>query len=197
MYLFFDTETTGLPADWKAPQSNLRNWPRLVQIAWLQYDVKGTRIAERDYIIRPEGFTIPEEASRIHGISTERAIREGVDLKKVLEEFSGFIDVSSLIVADNMDFDEKIVGAEFLRVGIKNNLMNTGRICTMKESTDYCKIPGNYGHKWPKLSELHMRLFNHEFEEVHDASADIAACAKCFWELKKRGVIDNLNQKLM
>jgi DNA polymerase III epsilon subunit-like protein len=197
MYLFFDTETTGLPKDWRAPQSDLKNWPRLVQIAWLQYDVGGTRIAERNYIIRPEGFTIPEEASRIHGISTERAMREGVDLKKVLEEFSGFIDVSGSVIAHNMDFDEKVIGAEFLRIGIKNSLMKTGRICTMKESTDYCKIPGRYGFKWPKLSELHMILFSREFEEVHDASVDIAVCAKCFWELKKRGVIDRGENKLM
>lgn len=189
MYLFFDTETTGLPGNWKAPVTDLDNWPRLVQIAWMQYDNEGNKILEQDYIIKPEGFSIPDGASRIHGISTERAEKEGVVLRGVLEEFSGLIDGASLLVAHNMGFDEKIAGAEFLRKGIKNSLFQTDRICTMKASTDYCGLPGNYGYKWPKLAELHYKLFNSEFEEAHNAAVDIAACAKCFWELKLRGIL--------
>ena len=189
MHLFFDTETTGIPGNWNAPLSDIDNWPRLVQIAWLQYDNKGRELSERSYIIKPEGFTIPHNASQIHGISTEQAEREGVALKKVLEEFSGLIDESTFLVAHNMGFDEKIIGAEFLREGIRNSLFQTERICTMKASTDYCKLPGNYGYKWPKLSELHFKLFDDEFREAHNATVDIAACAKCFWELKRRGII--------
>jgi len=189
MYLFFDTETTGLPGNWNAPITDLDNWPRLVQIAWLQYDHKGRKVSGRDYIIKPEGFTIPDDASQIHGITTELALKEGFSLQKVLEEFSSIIDESTCLVAHNMSFDEKIVGAEFLRQRIKNSLSEIERICTMKVSTDYCKLPGKYGYKWPKLSELHIKLFNNDFEEAHDASVDIAACAKCFWELKKIGII--------
>ena len=44
MYLFFDTETTGLPKNWKAPITDLENWPRLVQLAWLVYDNIGNKI---------------------------------------------------------------------------------------------------------------------------------------------------------
>lgn len=194
MYLFFDTETTGLPVNWNAPISDLNNWPRLVQIAWLQYDNRGRKVSGQDFIIKPEGFTIPGEASRIHGISTERALKEGVSLQKVLEEFSGLIDQSAYAVAHNMDFDEKIIGAEFLRQRMPNSLFDTERICTMKASTDYCKLPGNYGYKWPKLSELHIKLFNNDFEEAHDAAVDIAVCAKCFWELKSRGIIKESGQ---
>ena len=40
-YLIFDTETMGLPVDWKSPISNLDNWPRLVQIAWFHCDNSG------------------------------------------------------------------------------------------------------------------------------------------------------------
>lgn len=189
MYLFFDTETTGLPRSWKAPVSDLNNWPRLVQIAWLQYDGKGNKISGQDYIIKPEGFTIPHEASQVHGITTERAMQEGAALNKVLEEFAGLINASSFLVAHNMNFDEKIVGAEFLRGSISNRLFETQRLCTMKASTNYCQLPGNYGYKWPRLSELHIKLFDADFEEAHNASVDIEACAKCFWELKRRGVL--------
>jgi DNA polymerase III epsilon subunit-like protein len=189
MYLFFDTETTGIPRNWNAPLSDLDNWPRLVQIAWLHYDNNGNKILEQDYIINPEGFTIPFAASQIHGISTERAMREGVSLEHVLEEFSKLIDESIFLVAHNMSFDEKIVGAEFLRKGMESRLFQKDKICTMKASTKYCKLPGNYGYKWPKLSELHLKLFNDDFEEAHNATVDIAACAKCFWEMKRRGII--------
>lgn len=189
MYLFFDTETTGLPRNWNAPVSDLDNWPRLVQIAWLQYDSKGRKVLEQDYIIRPEGFTIPPDASRVHGISTEQAVREGADLRDVLKEFSGLIDEAKFLVAHNIGFDEKIVGAEFLRKEVKNSLFKIDKFCTMKASTSYCELPGNYGYKWPKLSELHFKLFNSGFEEAHNAAVDIEACAKCFWELKQRGII--------
>ncbi len=189
MYLFFDTETTGLPLNWKAPVSDLNNWPRLVQIAWQQYDDSGNMITEQDYIIKPEGFSIPAEAAQVHGISTEQAEKEGVALDKVLEEFSGLIGTSDYLVAHNMSFDEKIIGAEFLRKKIESRLFESEKICTMKSSTQYCQIPGNYGYKWPKLSELHMKLFDTDFDEAHDARVDITACAKCFWELKRRGVI--------
>ncbi len=189
MYLFFDTETTGLPKKWDAPVSDLDNWPRLVQIAWLQYNEKGERITGQDYIIKPEGFTIPTESSAIHGISTERANKEGVSLEMVLKEFAALINRSKFLVAHNINFDEKIVGSEFLRKGIQNDLFETERLCTMNASTDYCKLPGKYGFKWPKLTELHSKLFGIGFEEAHNAAADIEACARCFWELKKRNIM--------
>lgn len=75
MYLFFDTETTGLPKNWKAPITDLNNWPRLVQLAFLIFDKNGNKISSGDFIIRPDGFIIPSDASAIHGISTERAQR--------------------------------------------------------------------------------------------------------------------------
>ncbi len=91
MYLFFDTETTGLPQDYKASVKDLHNWPRLVQLAWLRYDKNGNKIDGNNYIIKPDGFTIPSDASKIHGISTERALREGVALQGVLNEFQELI----------------------------------------------------------------------------------------------------------
>lgn len=59
MYLFFDTETTGLPKRWNAPVTDLENWPRLVQLAWIMYDDRGNMLESRDVIVKPEGFTIP------------------------------------------------------------------------------------------------------------------------------------------
>ncbi len=188
MYLFFDTETTGLPQNWKAPVTDVHNWPRMIQLAWILSDAEGKTIASNDYIIRPEGFSIPPEASAVHGISTEKALEEGVDLQGVLKEFNQLISESEYLVAHNIKFDEKIVGAEFIRNNMTSELFRKPRLCTMLSSVDYCKIPGYYGFKWPKLDELHQKLFGESFDNAHDAAADIGATAKCFWELKRRGV---------
>ncbi|MBU4265916.1 MAG: 3'-5' exonuclease [Candidatus Altiarchaeales archaeon] len=190
MYLIFDTETTGLPQSWHAPISDSDNWPRLVQIAWLQYDDSEREIGGRSYIIKPEGFGIPQEAVDIHGISTERAGAEGHLLEDILNEFSNAVGQSEVLVAHSLDFDEKIVRAELFRKNIQDNVSGIRKICTMESSTNFCELPGNYGYKWPKLSELHHKLFDTIFEDAHDASVDAATCAKCFFELKKRGIID-------
>ncbi|MEA3445712.1 MAG: 3'-5' exonuclease [Bacteroidota bacterium] len=189
MYLFFDTETTGLPKNWKAPVTDLNNWPRMVQIAWILCDNEGNQIESDDFIIKPENFIIPIGASNVHGISTEKAVSEGVELEQVLNKFNKLVEQTDFIVAHNISFDEKIIGAELLRKGIKSSFERKKKLCTMKASTNYCRIPGPYGFKWPKLSELHITLFGKDFDEAHDASVDITATEKCFWEMRKRGVI--------
>ena len=189
MYLFFDTETTGLPRNYKAPVTDLNNWPRLVQLAFLFYDTDGNIISGGDFIIKPDGFTIPKDASRIHGISTERALEEGVPVSVVLEQFDSLISQTNYLVAHNISFDEKIIGAEFLRMGMKNSIASKKKICTMNNTTNFCAIHGPYGYKWPKLSELHYKLFKKDFEEAHNAAVDIEITAKCFWELRRMGKI--------
>ncbi|MDP1621534.1 MAG: 3'-5' exonuclease [Bacteroidales bacterium] len=189
MYLFFDTETTGLPRNWKAPVTDLNNWPRLVQLAFLFYDGKGNKISGGDHIIKPDGYSIPADVARIHGISNERAVREGKPIAGVLMDFQALINEAEVLVAHNMSFDEKIAGAEFLRAGMKNPIPSKTKICTMQSTTNFCAINGPYGYKWPKLSELHYKLFRTGFDEAHNAAVDINATAKCFWELMRIGKI--------
>lgn len=189
MYLFFDTETTGLPRNWKAPVTDLDNWPRMIQIAWVLCDKDGNRIESNGYIIKPENFKIPTDASKVHGITTERAINEGEDLETILKKFNALVERSDYIVAHNISFDEKILGAELLRKGIQSNFNKKRKLCTMQSSTNYCKISGPYGYKWPKLSELHIKLFGEDFDSAHDASADVNATEKCFWAMREIGLI--------
>ena len=88
MYLIFDTETTGLPKRWDAPISDSENWPRCIQIAWQIHDDIGQLISHEDYLITPDGFTIPFESEQVHGISTALAEAKGTALEKVLEKLS-------------------------------------------------------------------------------------------------------------
>jgi len=190
MYIIFDTETTGLPKNYQAPLDDFSNWPRLVQLAWSVYDFKGNHWESFDYIIKPDGFIIPEEATKVHRISQERAEKEGVDLKKVLSHFSQEVDKATYLVAHNIDFDEKIIGSELLRAKMINNLTAVNKICTMKRTSDICRIPnGRGGYKWPNLTELYTFLFNTNFSDAHDAHFDVKACADCFFELKKRRLL--------
>ena len=189
MYLFFDTETTGTPRNYKAPVTDLSNWPRLVQIAWILHDQNGATLAKECFIIKPNGFTIPADASRIHGITTENAQKNGADILTVLNSFSSHIEPSQYLIAHNINFDKNIVGAEFLRAKMKNLVPNKKLICTMLSAVNYCALNGPYGYKYPKLIELHHKLFNYSFDGAHGALADITATSKCFWEMRKRGLI--------
>ena len=87
MILIYDTETTGLPRDWNAPISDADNWPRLVQLAWQLHDKQGRLLSRGNFIVAPEGFTIPFNSTKIHGITTDRALADGVPLEKVLADF--------------------------------------------------------------------------------------------------------------
>ena len=120
MYFFFDTETTGFARNREAPVTDLHNWPRLVQLAWLLTDPDGTEIAAAEYIVKPDGFVIPRDAIAVHGITTAKARREGVVLQLVLSEAVANIERASVLIAHNMWFDENVLGAELLRSGKPN-----------------------------------------------------------------------------
>jgi DNA polymerase III epsilon subunit-like protein len=169
--------------------TELDNWPRLGQLAYIAYDADGNLLRSVDTLVKPVGFVIPEEAAKIHGVTTERALKEGRDLLEVLKEFRALLDGTRYLIAHNMGYDEKIIGAEFLRNGMTDIPPSVIKICTMHSTTEYCEMPGARGYKWPKLAELHRKLFEADFEGAHNALADVSATAKCFWELRKRGVL--------
>ena len=192
MFLIFDTETTGLPKNYDAPLTDFDNWPRLVQLAWQIHNEKGELVDVKNFIVRPEGFDIPRGAEKIHGITTEYALKEGQPLEFVLEEFNKTLKEVKVIVGHNIEFDLNILGAEFLRMKMETPLFDVKAVDTKEASTDYCALPGGRGgkYKWPNLDELHRKLFNESFDAAHNASADVQATARCFLELIRIGVID-------
>jgi len=186
MYLIFDTETTGLPKRWGAPISDTDNWPRCIQIAWQLHDDMGKLIEHQDYLVKPEGFNIPYDAERIHGISTELADAEGVALAEVLEKFNIALSKTKFIVGQNLGFDINIVGCEFYRLGVESPMSSMPILDTCTEITaSLLKLPGGRGGKFklPTLTELHSYLFNKPFGEAHNATADVEATTRCFFEL--------------
>ncbi len=198
MYLIFDTETTGLPQNYSAPLTDFENWPRMVQIAWQLHDLDGTLVEYKNFIVKPDGFTIPFNSEKIHGISTRMAEHYGQDIKIVLEEFADVIARSSHIAGHNVEFDINITGSEFLRNGLENALKGKPVVDSMIASTDFCALPGGRGgkFKYPSLSELHAKLFDVEFEEAHNATADVIATTRCILELIRIGVINQTHLKV-
>ena len=186
MYLIFDTETTGLPKRWNAPLSDSENWPRCIQIAWQIHDRKGAIVSHEDYLIRPDGFTIPFDSEQVHGISTALAESEGVSLKDVLDKFHVALNQVDYVVGHNISFDRNIMGAEYLRAGLTDVLNGKAVIDTCTEETaSLCQLPGGRGGKYklPTLSELYHFLFQESFEEAHNATADVEATSRAFLEL--------------
>ena len=186
MYLIFDTETTGLPKNWKAPITDTDNWPRCIQIAWQLHDEMGELIEDQNYLIKPDNFEIPYESQKIHGISTELAIEEGNSLDEVLEKFNQSLEKSSFVIGHNVSFDINVIGCEFYRQQLKNSLSSKKLLDTCTEDTALlCELPGGRGGKYklPTLIELHEFLFDTSFKEAHNATADVEATARCFLEL--------------
>jgi len=186
MYLIFDTETTGLPKRWNAPITDTDNWPRCIQIAWQLHDAMGNCIESEDYLVKPDGFNIPYDAEKIHGISTELADEQGLPLLDVLEKFNAVLNKTKFVVGQNVKFDLNIMGAEFVRGDIANQLQELPVLDTCTEHTaSLCKIPGGRGGKFklPTLTELHEFLFKVPFAEAHNATADVEATTRCFFEL--------------
>ncbi|HPW64111.1 MAG TPA: DNA polymerase III subunit alpha, partial [Cyclobacteriaceae bacterium] len=193
MYLIFDTETTGLPHNKTAPLTDLDNWPRLVQIAWQLHDKNGNLLSQQNFIVKPDGFDIPFKAEQVHGISTKRAQDEGYELLNVLTELNKDLAKTQLLVGHNIEFDINIIGAELIRQSLDTAyFLSLQKLDTGIAAIEFCQLPGGMGGKlkMPRLSELHEKLFEANFEDAHDASYDVAATARSFFGLISKKVVN-------
>lgn len=188
--LIVDTETNGFPLDWTAPLNDTNNWPRIVSIAWNRIAPNGELLSSNYQIIRPDGYRIQTDATQIHGISNEDAIKNGVSITDIINEFEEEIAKCKYLVAHNIEFDYAVLYAEYLRLKKDTSILSSiKKVCTMKQSTMYCKIPSSKGYKYPKLNELYIRLFGVQLSGIHSAKNDAEACMKCFKELYNRKII--------
>lgn len=189
MYLFFDTETTGKITDYKASFKEVEKFPRITQFAWQVYNSEGKLFKSFQSLVKPDGWEVPKEEFFIkNNMSTERCELEGRPIKPMLEQFLIELNACKYLLAHNMNFDLPVTASEMYRLGFQAQ-NKPQKICTMQSTTDICRLPGPYGFKWPSLHELHKFLFGCDFEGAHDASDDVTATAKCFFELKKQNLL--------
>ena len=207
MILFLDIETTGLPKMDKSygtqrfyHHSKLKIYDkaRMVQFSFITFHKNGDKNQEYDFIIKPNGFTIPQESTNIHNISHDLALKNGLDISTVLDTFETVLDNTQAIVMHNAWFDRTILMSEVYRLGrmdLVDKIYNKRYYCTMRYPgiKDFVGIPSQYykGFKNPQLSELHYKLFNKSIniQYQHNSLYDVKITAKCFFELVKRRMI--------
>jgi DNA polymerase III epsilon subunit-like protein len=216
-FLVFDTETTGLPQTKFISPSTLNLWPYIVQFSYIIYDSSLNDIIDsKDYIIKLEkDVLIPEESSKIHGITNDISNEKGISINEVLNEFFYYLRSVDKLIGHNIEFDINMIKIELLRI-IHNNsdspeqiklykqdlhyILNYDNIiCTLKDSISFCNIQllDKYGKpylKYPKLIELHEKLFNKSPNNLHNSFNDILVTLRCFMKLKHNiDLIDNCN----
>ena len=144
----------------------------------LVFDTENMKIAATysSYIV-PEGWSIPAEATRIHGITTEMAITDGNTLQEVIDMFMSV--PCDMVVAHNADFDRNVIVNAIIHdlkmpFEHEDEIFRDGVKCTMKASTNICKIITSRGYKWPKLTELYYHVMKKHVpvETEHQALFD-------------------------
>lgn len=191
---FFDCETTGVPAKGLKWYADFNRFPHVVQSAWAFGD------KERSFIIKPDNYEIPLETTAIHGITTERAIAEGVPFAEVIDEFLTDAAAAPLVCAHNIYFDTSMLKANILRycgkgyydAKAEDALHKGKRIDTMMKTVKFVGALHSNGRpgKYPKLEELYSKLFPGETFPAHDALEDIRALRRCVQELVNLGIIE-------
>ena len=192
LILCYDTETTGIIRgnDYANP-----NNPFLASVAALLYDTTAHKvISSLNAMIQPVGWTMPEEAGAINGLSTEYLNAVGLPVGVVLPTFIALAAKADLCVSHNIDFDMKIISAaawrhmaeddsisEKTRHDVINNWISLPSFCTMKESKDIVKAQGKGGKiKYPKLTEAYEFFFNKPLDRAHSANADAVAVLEIY-----------------
>ena len=191
MYLFFDTETNGLPKTEIINGKPTKVYPRVIQLAYILLNDNFEEVQSYCELIYPDGWEIPNDRFWIeNGYSTEQNKLKGVNIRVALNFFSQAIDQCHTMVAHNIAFDTPVLVSEMQRYKISANNKNSKKICTMLSTIDFCKLPSQRGgFKWPKLIELHEKLFGVGFDGAHDALEDVRATVRCFIELRNRNII--------
>lgn len=193
--MVFDTETTGLPL-WKEP-SDHPDQPHLVQYTAVLCE--GSPENELDYcnlIIRPDGWTIPDEVAKLHGITQEIALRDGVPEAEAVGAFLLMTDKADLICAFGIDFDMRLLRIAMLRNGIdKQNADGIAQRlkthCVMRQATPLCKLPptdkmmaaGRKTWKTPNLTEAVKCLLGEGLEGAHDSRVDVLATTRLYFHM--------------
>ena len=184
--MFIDTEASAKPVNWNS--SDKVDWPYIVQAAWAVYNTQGQLLTEQSVIVEAKDYHIHTDALQIHGISEQRANEEGVSRKEALRMFAKDLKrYNPLIVGHFIDLDLRMIQMGFQRAGMKNILPNYKTFCTMHATSDYMHLPQRH---YPQLSEIYQMLFKRKLMGAHDALVDVHATAEVFFELIRRGEVN-------
>lgn len=195
----FDTETTGIP-QWKLPSDDPAQ-PHLVSLAFILHNTDdGSTLQEQHWIVRPDGWTIPDEVAAIHGITTEYAEEQGVPLEDAMNELMTNLERADARVAYGAAFDTRILRIALLRMGwTKEHIEGFFAInpvqCALTAATPLCRLPPTdammatgrrSGFKSPKLAEAYDVLCGKTIEGAHSALVDTRAALEVWLKIQAR-----------
>lgn len=198
--IVFDTETTGFMN--KKEIDNLEVQPYLVQFAWIYWEIKedGTfeEIKRIDQLVKPK-IPIPFGSSQVHHIY-DIDVKNAPDISEVMDDFLEILNEADFVVGHNIEYDEFIINTELKRLNRYWEYNPRWVVCTMKETVEFVAVKWNWERfKYPKLWELHKKLFWDYFMWAHDAMVDVEATLRSALELNKLWVIslDNSQNSVM
>jgi DNA polymerase III epsilon subunit-like protein len=211
--LVFDTETTGLPQSRLSSVINTEQFPYIVQLSYIVYDMSINQVKViNDTIIKlPYSIHIPEESEKIHNISNEISREKGIPIKNALLKFIDDLQNCDLLVAHNIEFDVNMITVELIRLNKKTATEEINeayaifdkipKYCTMSENKLFCNIlsttkTGKPFIKYPSLTELHFKMFNINPKYMHNSLNDILICLRCYYYQKTNNDICNENEEL-
>jgi len=192
MYIFFDTETNGL-LNFKRDLMD-ESQPRIIQLAAILTDRDLVEVDSMSAYIKPDGWIIPEETTKIHGITIEKCESDGIPMPEALARFNELKARATHRFAFNIAYDKRMLAREANLYGIPHDSSEIETFCVMTLAKPECKIPptakmmsaGFKTYKTPNLSEAHEILLGHAFDGAHDALNDVRATIQVFSELRKR-----------
>jgi DNA polymerase III epsilon subunit-like protein len=197
--LVFDTETTGLPIFKNVSFKDSTNWPHIIQLSYILYDlIQNKVICEHDHIIDvPPNITISEKSISLHGITRKISSTQGIPIQYALQMFNICLDKADIVIAHNFKFDRSMIMVESHRYDISVRFNSTTPpvlnyrqfYCTMEKSTKLCNIAvkNRYGksyNKFPTLLELHKKLFDSIPSNLHNSFIDVIICFRCYYKIK-------------
>jgi DNA polymerase III epsilon subunit-like protein len=212
MMMVFDVETTGLlPKKVRGSTTEIpiESYPYIIQLSFVVYDLfnKNNVVCYDSYIKIPENVEIPGEVTALTGITKEICNEKGKNIIEALDKFYEAYMMAEVIIGHNIEFDEKMILIELQRNRLAvlekipycftifnkvyEKLKGVERYCTMRNGTDLCNIMvpskiegGNPTKKWPRLKELHEKLFGEAPSGLHNSMVDVNACLKCYLKMR-------------
>lgn len=182
--LFFDTETTGLPPRGARWDVDFEYFPKIVSIAWIYKGV------EHYHIIKPVGYVVPEEATKIHGITHEYAMQHGEDFEEVMTLFFRDALEATFLCIHNAGFDTQIAKAQVLaqlpkeffeELQVEKALYKGKRLDTMYSTIKFvaAKYADGRVGKFPRLEELFAKIYPGVEFTFHNSLGDCQAMLAC------------------
>ncbi|MEY4971604.1 MAG: hypothetical protein RLZZ404_530 [Actinomycetota bacterium] len=170
----FDLETTGL---------DLTD-ARIVTACAVELDASGNVVGTNSEWLANPGIEIPTQASDVHGVTTEIAVREGrpadVVIAELLATLRDFFARGLPVVAYNAPYDFTILHYEALRHGLEP--LKLGSVI---DPLVIDKFKDKY-RKGKRRLENAAEFYQVPLEDAHNATADAVAAGRVAQAIAKR-----------